>query len=112
MHVPHAPRRCRTRAGAATAFFARLGPALLATFLSVVTIEFVFLPPQMSAELHEARDLVILCTFAGIALAVSWLAEQLEDRRESMERVARRTPRRRRCHRVLHPSPAAPERLI
>lgn len=74
---------------AATAFFAGFGPALLATILSVAAIEFVFLSPSMSFELHRAEDLIILATVGGIGLAISWLAERLERSRDQVDRHRR-----------------------
>ncbi len=80
---------------AVVAWWAGLGPALVATGLSILAAEYFLLDPPGAIELHRPTDLLALLTFGFIAVLVSWASttqreakQALAVRGRELERVA------------------------
>lgn len=67
-----------------TAFLAGLGPALVATALSVLAVEFLFFQPVNTLKIHNVQDAIAIVIFGGVALLISWLADRTESSREEL----------------------------
>ena len=50
------------------------GPALLTSGLSIVSMNYFFIPPLHSLRLFSAHELIGAPVFAAVALGMSWLA--------------------------------------
>jgi signal transduction histidine kinase len=78
---------------AAVAIAARYGgrgPALLASLLSVIAIDLVFLQPTSAVELTHPHPLLRLGVFLVVALTISSMSSALHDARRAAERHAER----------------------
>lgn len=69
---------------AATAFLAGPGPALAATLLSVLAIEYVFFDPIDSVALTGVQNVTEIIVFGSVALLISWLADRTERNRKAL----------------------------
>src|SRR4051794_27783920 len=58
---------------AVTAWFGGLGPALVATVLSVFAVDYVVLPPVYSLDLRGPDDAIDLVAFVLVAVLISSL---------------------------------------
>ncbi|PYM21523.1 MAG: hypothetical protein DMD78_17595 [Candidatus Rokuibacteriota bacterium] len=56
------------------AWFAGFGPAVLACGLSIVLMNYFFIPPLHSLSLFSAHELIGVPVFAAVALGMAWLA--------------------------------------
>ena len=56
------------------AWFAGFGPAVLACGLSIVFMNYFFIPPLHSLSLFSAHELIGVPVFAAVALGMAWLA--------------------------------------
>ena len=61
------------------------GPAMLATAISILAMNYFFIPPLHSLHLFSAHELVGVPVFAAVAVGMSWLATTR--RRAESERV-------------------------
>jgi K+-sensing histidine kinase KdpD len=65
---------------AAAATWGHLAAGLLCTVFSVAAIDFFFLAPRYTLVVVAETDLVLLVTFSGLAMGVSWLTERARER--------------------------------
>ncbi len=76
-----------------TAVIAGLGPALLASVLAVVAVDYWFLLPRYALHLNDARELVPLGIFFLAAALVSTIADRARVAARENARLARRMER-------------------
>jgi PAS domain S-box-containing protein len=69
-------------------WFGGLGPALLATALSGVAAQFLFMPPTFSFRLSSETDWLRLGLFVGIGIFMSLLIEELHRSRRRVQAAA------------------------
>jgi len=67
------------------AWYAGIGPAIGATLLCVIGVDYLFLPP---ADFGVDTDATGLLALLAEGLAISWLTSSLRDARQSAQRLA------------------------
>ena len=71
-----------------SAAFGGLGPGLIATALSIASIDFFFLAPTFSLRLIARADVILLGVYALAAVGSSYVAESLRAARQRAEENA------------------------
>jgi signal transduction histidine kinase len=61
------------------AWVAGFGPAILSSVLSILAMNYFFIPPLHSLRLFSAHELIGAPVFAAVALGMSWLATTRRD---------------------------------
>lgn len=84
----YAPLLLFAAAVAIAARYGGRGPALIASVLSVIAIDLVFLQPTSGAELAHPHPLLRLGIFLIVALAISSMSQALHKARRTAERHA------------------------
>lgn len=67
------------------------GPAIFASFLSVLTFDFLFIPPQLSFAVSDAQYIITFAIMAGIGVLISTLTARIRDQLRSSQDQERRT---------------------
>ena len=67
------------------------GPAVLASVLSVLAFDFLFVPPRLSFAVADTQYLFTLCVMLAVALVVSNLTARVRDQGEAARARERRT---------------------
>jgi len=62
-----------------TAISCGRGPAILISFLSVLTFDFFFIPPRFSFTVEEAQDIVTFIVMLVVAIVISTLASRMRE---------------------------------
>ena len=67
------------------------GPAVLASILSVLTFDVLFVPPRLSFAVADTQYLFTLCVMLAVALVISNLTARVRDQAEAARARERRT---------------------
>ena len=67
------------------------GPAVVASLLSVLAFDFLFVPPRFSFAVADTQYLFTLCVMMAVALVVSGLTARVRDQAEAARARERRT---------------------
>lgn len=69
----------------ASAFYGGLGPGLLATILSVLASDFLFMVPRYSLSIHSADDLAEIAIFSAVAILINVLNNASRKAKQALE---------------------------